>query len=100
MALTLAELASTTKSVPLTPMAAKGVLSLNLSLADSAACPEMALTTPCSSSKRTSELEGVWASKRYSLILRLEVGLKLTNAPSTKRTWMWPLKEVSKRSPT
>ena len=37
MALTLALLASTTKSVPFTPMAAKGVLSLNLSLADSAA---------------------------------------------------------------
>ena len=37
IALTRDFVASTTKSVPLTPIAAKGVLSLNLSLADSAA---------------------------------------------------------------
>ena len=100
MALTRAWVASTTKSVPLTPMATRGVLSLNLSLADSAAWPEMALTTPLSKSNLTSEAAGLLASKRYSLILRTEEGRKLTKAPSTKRMCTWPLAGVINSSPT
>ena len=97
---TASRLTCVTKSVPLTPMATKGVLRRKRSLAAWAAAPEIERASPASRLRRTTDKAGFAGEYLNSWMRKTELGRTLTRAPSMNLMCTWPLSDVRMTSPS